>query len=147
MMRDLVADRSLDLRPQKRRAVAEIPLEGVLVDHDAIRKVVASDRPADVHPIRANLAAPPGDDHRSVVEESLEIIRKLVQRLHDELVELTRFAIRRRQLCQELTAIDEPSEFRLGKLIPDQGNQGPAGEEDDGQCSGENRDQALEPGE
>jgi hypothetical protein len=67
MMRELVAKRALDLCSEQLEVVAEVALERVLVEHDAVGIVVARDRVAEVVAVRAVLRPVLRDDHGRVI--------------------------------------------------------------------------------
>src|SRR5204862_6391806 len=60
---ELVADGALDLRAEQLGIVAEVALQGVLVDDDAIRVDVAGDGAAHVLAVGVVLVTPARDDH------------------------------------------------------------------------------------
>src|SRR5689334_14932921 len=80
----LVPDRALDLRAEQRRVVAEVALQGVLEDDDAVGVDVAGHGAADVLAVGAVLPAPARHDHGRRLEDLAELLRQLVERLHDE---------------------------------------------------------------
>ena len=78
------------------RVVAEVALERVLVDDDAVRVDVAGDGAADVVAVGAVLVTAAGDGHRCGLEQLAEPLRQVVERLHHELVELAGRRVGRR---------------------------------------------------
>src|SRR4051812_35584438 len=79
---ELVAHDALDLRSQQLGVVAEVALQRVLVDDDAIRIDVAGDRAAHVVAVRMMLVTASGDDDRRALEQLAELLRQLVEGLH-----------------------------------------------------------------
>src|SRR3954454_24065213 len=90
MVGQLVAHRALDLRPEELWIVAEVALQRVLVDDDAVRVGVAGDGAADVVAVGVLLMTATGDDHRRALDQLAKPLRQVVQRLHHQLVELAR---------------------------------------------------------
>jgi hypothetical protein len=134
----LVAHGALDLRPEQLGIVAEVALQRVPVNDDAIRVGVASDGAADVVAIGVVLATATGDDHRRAFEQCAEIVRQVVQGLHHQLVEFARRLVRRRERGERLTAVNEPPELGLGHLVvPDCRHDCPGGDEHE--CDGTKR--------
>src|SRR5512133_757567 len=126
-----VSDGALNLRPQKLGIVAEVALQGVLVDDDAVWVDVAGDGAADVVAVRVMLATAAGDDHRRALEQLAELLWQVVQRLHHQLVELGRWAVGGRQGGESFAAVDQPPELGLGYLLTDQRHGRPGGDEHD----------------
>ena len=76
-----MADGAGDLGAQEVVVVAEVALEGVLVDDDPVGVVVARDGVAVVVAVGAVLAALAGDDDGNVLQDVLELVGQLVERL------------------------------------------------------------------
>src|SRR6266511_1137199 len=106
----LVAYRALNLRPQQIGIAAEVALQRVLVDDDAIWIDVAGDGAADVLAVGAVLVTAARDDHRGALEQLAELLRQVIQRLHHQFVELARRPVAGQEQGQSLTAVDQLAE-------------------------------------
>ncbi len=115
-----MAHGALDLRAQQRGIVAEVALEGVLVDHDPVRVVVAGDRVAHVHAVGVVLAAAVRDDDRRLGEGGAEFFREFVECLHYEVIELGRRQVGRRAAGEGLAPLLEPAELLVRHLLAGQ---------------------------
>src|SRR5437870_942921 len=73
----LVAHGALDLRPQQLGIVAEIALQRVLVDDDAVWVNVAGDGAADVVAVGMVLVTAAGDDHGRALEQLAKLLREV----------------------------------------------------------------------
>ena len=86
--------------------------EGVPVDDDVVGVDVAGDGSADVVAVGVELVAAIGDRHRRRLEHLPELLRQIIQRLHHELVELTRRLIGGRQRGERVAARRPGAETR-----------------------------------
>src|SRR5436190_23941023 len=88
MMRQLVPEGALDLAAEQLLIEAEVALERVLVEHDAVLEVLARDRVAVVVAVRAVLGAALGDHYGRRLQKHLELDGQPVDRVGYEQLEL-----------------------------------------------------------
>ena len=127
---ELVAERSLDLGAKQVRVPAEVALERVLVEDDAVGVVVAGDGVAEVVAVGAVLGAEMRDDHGRGVEQLLELGRQVVDGVGDEDVELVCAGAQAGLAGELLAALDEALELGVGHgVAAAEGDEGPGGEQ------------------
>ena len=95
---------------------AEVPLEGVLKDHDPMRGAVAGHRCAVVLPIGVDLGAPVGHDDRNMIDHVRELGWQPVDRIGDELLEGGQLALLRSEAASErFAALDQSVEVLVAE--------------------------------
>ena len=83
-----MAQRALDLAREQRPVVAEIPFEGVPVEHDPVLVAFAGQPVAEVLAVGSPLAPELRDDHRHLLEQTPEFLRQRVDRVRHQGFEL-----------------------------------------------------------
>lgn len=84
MVGQLVPQRPLDLTGEQLAIVAEVPLQGVAVDHDPILEAFGGDAVPEVLAVGVALVAEIGDDDRDPLQHPLEFLREGIDRIGDE---------------------------------------------------------------
>ncbi len=112
VMSQLVPQSQFDLTGEQLTIVAEVALQSVLEDDDAIGGVVTGDSVAPVQPVRSRFGAVAADNHRHALELTLELLGQPIHRLGDESLEL-RGLVSRTLLSEPLAALDDRLEALL----------------------------------
>src|SRR3954468_19213431 len=108
VVRELVAERPLDLPAQYLPVPAEVALEGVLVEHDAVLVLAAREVAAEVVAVCAGLGTALRDHYRRVLEHLLELGPQAVDRVGHREVDLARLRGELRRGRKLLAAPHEP---------------------------------------
>lgn len=93
MVGQLVPQRLLDLPGQQGRIVAEVPHQGVAVDHDPVFVAFARDPVAEVLAVGAAFEAEIGDHHRHLLQQALELVGQGVDGVRDQGLEVVRLGL------------------------------------------------------
>ena len=98
-MGELVTKGDLDLFREQVAVVAEVPFEGVAVDHDPVLVAFAGDPVAVVLAVGAFLGPEVGDDDRDARQHLLELVGQAVDRVGDQRFE--RIELGPRRSCRQ----------------------------------------------